>query len=231
MKKYLLIVLVAIMAISITGCKKKEEAKPREDAIKFKEEYEGFNNQSNDYFEYRNLSISEDNPFVYKTDAEIVKMIENKETFIVYFGDSECPWCRSVIEASIKAAKDNNIDTIYYVRFWNGFHKEVIRDVLELDSKNKPVVKEKGSAAYYKLLEYLDGVLADYTLKDSKGKEISTGEKRIYLPNFVAIVNGEAKELTQGISDKQEHYNGELTEEILKDEATMFNDFFAKYNK
>lgn len=227
MKKILIIFVATLMVISIAGCDKKEV---NEDALEFKEEYESYNGKTNEYFDYRTLSIDEDNPIVYATDAEIVKKIENKESFIVFFGDPECPWCRSVIEQAIKTAKDNNIDKIYYVRFWNGFHKEVIRDVYELDSKNKPVLKEKASDAYPKLLEYLDNVLEDYTLKDKDGKTVEVGEKRIFLPNIVAIENGKARELIEGISEKQEGFNDELTDEILKDEAKIFNDFFSKYN-
>ena len=226
-KKILLLTLIALTLIGVVGCGKKEEK--NEDALKFKEEYEGFNNKSNDYFDYRTLSIDEDNPFVFSTDKEIVKKIENKESFIVYFGDPQCPWCRSVIEQAIKSAKENGIEKIYYVRFWDGFHEELIRDVYELDENNTPVLKQAGSESYPKLLEYLDNVLSEYTLKDKDGNKISVNEKRIFLPNFIAIVKGEAKELVEGISDKQAEYNGELTEEIIKDEKRIFNDFFSKY--
>ena len=226
MKKVLLFMILTVIVTATTGC-----FKNREDALKFKKEYESFNNKSNDYFSYRNLSIEEDNPIVYSTDEEIVKKIENKESFIVYFGDPECPWCRSVIEQAMKSAKENKINKIYYVRFWNGFHTEKIRDVYELNDKNEPVLKTKGTDAYYKLLEYLDNVLSEYTLKDKEGNVINVNEKRIFLPNFVAIEKGVAKELMQGISDIQESYNSELTEEIIKDEIKMFNDFFSKYGK
>ena len=229
MKKKILLSLFTIMLLLgvATGCAKKEEK--NDDAIKFKEEYESFNDKSNDYFDYRTLNISEDNPFVFATDEEIVKMIENKETFIVYFGDPQCPWCRSVIEQAIKSAKENGVEKIYYVRFWKDFHEEKIRDVYELDENNEPKLKQEGSKAYTKLLEYLDGVLNEYTLKDKSGNVINVGEKRIFLPNFVAVVKGEAKELIDGISDKQTEFNGELTEEILKDEQKAFNDFFKNY--
>lgn len=221
-KRVVLLLLLAFTLIGIVGCGKN-------DAIKFKEEYESFNDKSNDYFKYRNLSIDENNPFVFATDKEIVEKLENKETFIAYFGDPQCPWCRSVIEQAIKSAKANGIDKIYYVRFWDGFHEELIRDVYELDENNNPVLKQAGSESYPKLLEYLDDVLNEYTLKDKDGKAINVNEKRIFLPNFIAVTSGEAKELVEGISEKQTEFNGELTEEILNDEQTIFNDFFSKY--
>ncbi len=227
MKKYIwLVIPIIILGFLVYA---KGFVKESEDAIKFKEEYESFNNKSNDYFDYRNLSIEEDNPIVFSTDEEIVKMIENKESFIVYFGDPECPWCRSMVEELIKTANENKIKKIYYIRFWDGFHNEIIRDTYIIDSKGNAVVKDKGTDAYYKLLEYLDNVLSDYTLKDEKGNTIKTGEKRIFLPNIVAIVDGESKELIEGISSKQESYNDELNDEIIKDERKIFNDFFKKY--
>lgn len=228
MKKKILLLLLLTLTIGIVGCTKTE--KKNEDAIKFKEEYESFNGKKNDYFAYRELNIDEENPFVFSTDSEIVEKIENKESFIVYFGDSQCPWCRSIVEQAIKSAKENRIEKIYYVRFWDGFHEEKIRDVYELDENNKQVLKQEGSKAYTKLLEYFDDVLSDYTLKDKDGNKVDVNEKRIFLPNFVAVVNGEAKELIEGISEKQTEFNGELTEEIIKDEQKIFSDFFKKYN-
>ena len=231
MKKIITYLFLVITLVGVSACgTKKEKVKKESDALKFKKEYESFNGKSNDYFEYRTLSIDEKNPFIISTDAEIVKMIENKESFIVYFGDPQCPWCRSVIEQAIKSANENNIKKIYYVRFWDGFHEELIRDVYELDEKNKPVLKTEGSKSYPKLLEYLDKVLNEYTLKDKKGNTIKVGEKRIFLPNFVAVVNGEAKELVEGISKKQTGFNDELTDELIKDEKKIFDEFFNKYN-
>ena len=228
MKKTITIgIFTMLLLIGIlTGCVKQKD-KTNKDAIKFKEEYESYNDKANDYFSYRNLTIDKDNPFIISTDQDIVDKIEKKETFIVYFGDPECPWCRSVIEQAIKSAKESKVDKIYYVRFWDGFHQEKIRDVYELDKKNKPVLKQEGTEAYSKLIKYLDNVLSDYTLKGSDGKTVKVGEKRIFLPNFVKIVNGKAEKLIEGISEKQKEYNGELTEEILKDEEEQFNNFFS----
>ena len=77
------------------------------DAIKFKEDYEAFNNKTNSSGKnYRSVNIDKNNPFIYKTEDDIVNMINNKETFIVYFGFNTCPWCRSVIEELISVSKD-----------------------------------------------------------------------------------------------------------------------------
>ena len=75
------------------------------DSIKFKEEYESLNGKKYKNKKIRDVKIEKDNPFVYKTAEEIVDLIENGESFIVYFGFSKCPWCRSMIETFIKTAK------------------------------------------------------------------------------------------------------------------------------
>lgn len=226
-KKILLILLVAISILNLTACNSQKTKIT--DAEKFKEEYESFNGKKNDYFEYRNLSINAKNPIVYSTAEEIVDKIENEETFIVYLGDPECPWCRSVIEMALETAVENSVQKIYYVRIWNGFHNEVLRDVYEVkDGEAK--IKIEGTEAYYKLLSYFDELLEDYTLTDDDGNTVKTNEKRIFAPNFIFVKNGKAEKLIDGISKKQESFNSELNEEIKNDEKEMFNEFYKGTN-
>lgn len=223
MKKglFLVFLLMGVISLSVYDMK----VKNINDSLKFKEEYEGFNGEKNDYFEYRNLSITEKNPIIYSSAEEIVQKIENNETFIVYFGDPECPWCRSVIEQAINLANENGISKIYYVRIWNGFHNEILRDVYELD-KESPVLKVKGTVSYYKLLKYFDKLLQDYTLTNKDNKTIQVNEKRIFAPSFIYVKDGNPLQLVDGISKKQESYNSTLTEEILSEEKEIFDKFY-----
>lgn len=223
MKKglFLVFLLMGVISLSVYDMK----VKNINDSLKFKEEYEKFNGKKNDYFEYRNLSITEKNPIIYSSAEEIVQKIENNETFIVYFGDPECPWCRSVIEQAINLANENGISKIYYVRIWNGFHNEILRDVYELD-KESPVLKIKGTVTYYKLLKYFDKLLKDYTLTNKDNKTIQVNEKRIFAPSFIYVKDGNPLQLVDGISKKQESYNSTLTEEILSEEKEIFDKFY-----
>lgn len=188
------------------------------DAEKFKEEYEKLNGVVNEKYdvEYRSLDIPEDNPFIYKEASDIVKMIEAKETFIVYFGFSECPWCRSVVPSLIDAASDLELDEIYYVDVQD------IRDTKEINKKGEIETTKEGTSDYYKLLEYLDEVLEDYKLTDKDDNGVDTGTKRIFAPNVISVVNGEAKELETGISDKLADPYMKLTKEIKDD---IYNKF------
>ncbi len=188
------------------------------DAQKFKREYESLNGQVNEKNnkEYSSLSIEKDNPIVYLKADELVKKIDKGETFIVYFGFAECPWCRSVLGSLLRVAKDLKLDKIYYVDVQN------IRDVKELDSSNKPVLKTEGTNSYKQLLVKLDAVLADYTLTDKDGNKVSAGEKRIYAPNVVAIVGGQPEKLATGISPFQTDAYMDLTESMLNDTYQAF---------
>ncbi|MBQ6323401.1 MAG: hypothetical protein IJI22_01035 [Bacilli bacterium] len=205
MKKLLTTFLVLLSIFLLTGCVDKNS-----DAYKFKTEYESMNGEkSQSGKEYRTLKIDNDNPFVYSTTKEIVEMMDNKETFIVYFGFKECPWCRSVLEQLIKAAKDNNVEKIYYVDV-----KE-IRDVKELVNGEIKTTKE-GDSSYMTLIEKMSDVLDDYTLTNDNNEKIEVGEKRIYAPNVVAISKGKAIQLETGISDELTDPYMELTTKIKK---------------
>lgn len=178
------------------------------DSYKFKKEYESINGKvrKKDGKKIRKVSININNPIKYSTAEEISKKIEKKDTFIVYFGFNDCPWCRSIIENLIEVAKEKELDKIYYVDIKDIRDEKILSD-------GKVGTKKEGSKGYMQLLEKLDNVLQDYKIQDDD-KEISTGEKRIYAPNIVAVVNGKAEELTDGISIKQKDAYMKLSKDI-----------------
>ena len=217
MKKIISILLIVVLMISVTGCVISNDIK---DSEKFKEEYESQNGKkSKSGKENRKVSISEDNPFVYTTAEEISKKMDNKETFIVYFGFSTCPWCRSIIEELIKCAKDSKVDKIYYVDVLD------IRDTKELDEDGTIKTTKEGTKGYKELIDKMSNVLSDYTTT-KEGKEISLEEKRIYAPNVIAVVNGKATKLEEGISEELKDPYMELTEEMKKYTYNSFKCIF-----
>ena len=217
MKKIISILLIVVLMISVTGCVISNDIK---DSEKFKEEYESQNGKkSKSGKENRKVSILEDNPFVYTTAEEISKKMDNKETFIVYFGFSTCPWCRSIIEELIKCAKDSKVDKIYYVDVLD------IRDTKELDEEGNIKTTKEGTKGYKELIDKMSNVLSDYTTT-KEGKEISLEEKRIYAPNVIAVVNGKATKLEEGISEDLKDPYMELTDEMKKYTYNSFKCIF-----
>ena len=225
-KKIIVLFLIIISIFLITGCRRNNA-----DAKKFSEEYEKLNNTKAPYGDnenYRNISIPKNNSFVYSNAKEILEMIDNKETFYVYFGSAHCPWCRSVIEKAVEVANKNKVEKIYYVNIWKGFHEEILRDTYEIGDNNKPNKVKDGSKEYYKLLNKFDNLLEDYTLTTDNNEKINVGEKRIFAPNFIYVEKGKAKKIITGISKKQTKYNSKLNKNILADEEKKFNNFFKK---
>lgn len=218
MKNVFKIIIIILISALLCSCVSKNN-NVNEDSLKFKEEYENENNKTNTSGkEIRNLEIPNNNPFIYKNAKDIVNSINNKESFIVYFGFSTCPWCRSVLPSLIESAKDNNIKQIYYVDV-----KE-IRDVLEYDENKKTVVtKQNGDESYMELLNLLSNVLSDYTLTDTSGKNIDTKEKRIYAPNIIKIENGKATDIKTGITESLTDPYMDLTDEIKEEIKKEFN--------
>ena len=207
----LFMIIVTILAAVVLVLNIQKVITDNTDNIKFKEEYEKLNGKKNDQGKkYREITIDSKNKMVYKTTEEVLNLIDKKKSFVLYFGFDTCPWCRSVVPTLASISKELNQE-VYYIDVKD------IRDTFELDDDNKPKLVKKGSKDYSKLLEKLEPVLEDYTLTDSDNNEIKVGEKRIYAPNIISVINGEAKELTTGISDKQTEGYMKLTKEMEKE--------------
>ena len=210
-KLFMIIVTVLAAIVLVLNIQKVISNNSQIDGIKFKEEYEKLNGKKNDQGKkYREITIDSKNKMVYKTTEEVLNLIDKKKSFVLYFGFDTCPWCRSVVPTLASISKELN-QKVYYIDVKD------IRDSYELDDDNKPKLVKKGSKDYSKLLEKLEPVLEDYTLTDSDNNEIKVGEKRIYAPSIVSVIDGKAKELTTGISDKQTEGYMKLTKEMEKE--------------
>ena len=210
-KLFMIIVTVLAAIVLVLNIQKVITNNSQTDGINFKEEYEKLNGKKNDQGKkYREIIIDSKNKIVYKTTEEVLDLIDKKKSFVLYFGFDTCPWCRSVVPTLASISKELNQE-VYYIDVKD------IRDTFELDDDNKPKLVKKGSKDYSKLLEKLEPVLEDYTLTDSDNNEIKVGEKRIYAPSIVSVIDGKAKELTTGISDKQTDGYMKLTKEMEKD--------------
>ena len=210
-KLFMIIVTVLAAIVLVLNIQKVITNNSQTDGIKFKEEYEKLNGKKNAQGKkYREITIDSKNKIVYKTTEEVLDLIEKKKSFVLYFGFDTCPWCRSVVPTLASISKELNQE-VYYIDVKD------IRDTFELDDDNKPKLVKKGSKDYSRLLEKLEPVLEDYTLTDSDNNEIKVGEKRIYAPSIISVIDGKAKELTTGISDKQTDGYMKLTKEMEKE--------------
>lgn len=221
MKKILLLAGLALLLIACTS--KKEQAS---DAKQFKEEYESYNGKirAKNNMENRTISIDEDNPFVYINSDELIKKIEGKEDFFLYLGSPECPWCRSNIEMAIEVGKENDIDTIYYLNIWDENGQEIFRDLYDVVN-GKVVQKVEGDPNYYKFIEYFDKYLDDYILSDGDN-QIDVNEKRVYIPLYMHISNGDVIEMTTGQAESQTDGYMELSDIVKQEQKKLFEKLF-----
>lgn len=236
MKKKIILMLTIIMSVCfITGCdskkeEKKEETKARQSALDFKKEYEDINGKTaKGDMKYRSLDIKDNNPYVKVTPKEIVEKINNKETFYLYVGDPLCPWCRSGLEKMIEVANAEGIKDIYYIDFWDDDHKEILRDLYEVqtvDGETKAVKTQSATDEYKQILKAVESFAQDYTLTKD-GKEYDTGKKRIMGGDHFYFEKGVAKKYVSLRSDKLKNAFDELTEEVLKDQEKKFTEFFT----
>ncbi len=226
-KKILVLLLFLLVGCLFTGC---EEV--NKDAKRFKEDYEKLNGEKNSKGkEYRKITVDENNPYTYTTIEELNKMIDNKESYIVYFGANWCPWCRSMLETSIKKANEHGIKKIYYidVRPDNVIDND-LRDIYSLDEEGKVYLSHEGTDAYHKFTAATKDVLKDYNAGgvDVKGTEFE-GAKRIGAPSFILIKDGKAVTRISGISSLLTDAFAELTPEMITDMEKIFDDFFKLY--
>lgn len=188
MKKGSMIIIIIVFLFSIfMGYRYFEDKKETtsKDAVTFKKEYEALNNRVNPNNNklYPEVSISNDNPVKYSSYDEIFEVLKSG-TGVIYLGFPECPWARNLVPVMLSAAKEVEIDTIYYLNIKDD------RDVLMLNENGDIITEKDGNKKYFELVEKLDSILDDYILTDNDGKSVSTGKKRIYTPLLIFVKNG-----------------------------------------
>ena len=215
--KVVIFLLITSFFLLLTGCTDKES-----DSYKFKSEYESLNGKVNDSgHKNRKVKISKKNPIIYKNEDEIIDMINKDNTFVVYFGNASCPWCRSVVKNLVEVAKDEGLSKLYYVDISD------IRDTYEVVDNEVKKTKE-GTSGYNKLLDILDDYLDNYKITNSHGKTIDIGEKRIYGPKIIGVIKGEIVSSVTGISELQTDPYMKLSNEINEDSKNILTEPIKK---
>ncbi len=218
----ILCAVAAILAFIFIG---KEEV--NKDALKFKEEYESLNGTvAFGDIKYNDLKISENNPIKYSNYEEVIDVIEN-ESGVIYLGFPGCPWCRSALPILLDVAKDNGINTIYYINIKEDRDSFIVEDgelVYQLDEEGN---EKKGAEGYFNLMDALDEHLTEYVVS-YEGKEYKTGEKRIYAPTVVFVRDG--KVLGLHVSTVDSHKSGfdKMTEEQVDELYGTYEEYILE---
>lgn len=109
------------------------------------------------YTEYNQVGV--DNVFKYTTAKEALELFK-ADSAVIFFGFKDCKWCQSYAPILNNFAKENNVDTIYYV------------DIKEDRANN--------TEDYKALIE----LLGEHLETDKNGN------KRIYVPDVYFVQEG-----------------------------------------
>lgn len=199
---------------------------PTADEEKFKNDYESLNGTTRSNGQTnKSIEIDADNNIVYVTIDEAAEIIDSGSG-IIYFGFASCPWCRNLAPVLVDAMQATDLDKIYYVDVRPEDKAENdIRDTFVLDAKDRArKSKDASSEAYDDVLLYLASYLGDYELTTSKGKKVSTGEKRLSAPTVVAVKDGVVTGFHVGTVDGHVKDDNGVLRDLTKDEEdTLFN--------
>ena len=114
-----IVLVIILLIIGINRLNDKDEligVTQNPDGEKVKEEYEKLNNtESEDGKLYPEVILPSNNIIKYSDVNEVLKIFNNKEDAVVYFGYSTCLYCRSAIEVLCNVASSTELETIYYL--------------------------------------------------------------------------------------------------------------------
>ena len=219
MKRVIGTICIFIMVLLLVGCGKERMPIFTTDAERFKYEYESVNGTRDDNgMKARTLTVPSNNSVIYASYSEIIDLMEQGDSFAVYFGFAKCPWCRACLEAILESAADCAVSPLYYVDVHTS------RDTYELKN-GKAVKTEEGEEGYARLLPKFENVLSDYIIYDADENEIQTGEKRIYAPNLIIVKDGTAVKLADDNGLLDNPY-GDVTEEVYQKMKKIYTDAF-----
>ena len=135
--------------------------------------------------------------------SDLNKAIENKETFVVYIGFKNCPWCQDAVAYLKEIADANNIKVKYVNVRTEG-------DTKEFDQRVDT------NADYVKLQETFKDILSD----DSK---------KIYVPLVVTIKDGAIVNHHYGTLDEHDATERDLNEDEIKQLIEVYTDMLKDF--
>ena len=195
----LLLVLLVLGSLMVYLSFKGEVEINLSDAIKIKEEYADLNDKVNENNQriYPKVVLSDDNIFDISSEDEVIEIL--KSDGMVFLGDSNDAYSRTLISLVDKVSKDYDIDKIAYLDI------SKVKDVIDVDDLGEPIVKEEGSNGYYQILDILDEWLPTYYVKNKDGEEVDTKEKKVVVPMVIVANGGKVEKVKMGTISSQKN--------------------------
>lgn len=211
------VVIIGVLLVSVLLFLRNDnpEIDYSKDEVSFKDEYENLNGQelTEDYV-LKSINIEIDNNVKYVSDNEILDLLSSG-TNIIYFGWSDCNWCRSIVPTLIETVKENNIETLYYYDF------KSLRNNYENNND------EEISKIYENILKVI-GDDVESVFDDNSTRK---GEKKILAPTVVFIKDGKYIGLHVKSVDSQIKSTDELNETQIKELKSIYQSYINQLNE
>ena len=174
MKKKILVIITLLIAFLVGGCQ----------------------SETADMSGYKRLTEKH----IYKETNvdEMKQMMDNKDSFVVYLGFENCPWCKEAVPVLNRTAKKAGMTTVYYI-----------------DTRKED--KWQSNLDSYDTLVEMVGDYLDYD---------EEGIKHLYVPFVVFVKDGEVVFTHQGTVET--HDNPEVRPELTEEEATLLEEIYME---
>ena len=146
--------------------------------------------------------LTDDNVFVYKSDEEIINVLE-EGTGIIFLGFPECPWCQKYVVYLDEIAKNNNVEEIYYY--------------------NIKEIRNSNTERYKKIV----ALLKDHLSYDDAGKKRVYVPNVTFVKNGVILANDNETALINDGSSPEDYW----TAEVVDNFKIKMNVYFEKYTE
>lgn len=200
-----------------------------QDEKQFKKDYESLNGTTTVSGEKnKEIKILEDNNIKYITLEEAATILDS-ESGVIYFGFASCQYCRNAVPVLLDAMKSSDLDTIYYVNIRPEEKEENdLRNFYKLNEKNKIRILKEADPSYRDVVRALANYLDDYVLYNSKGKKYNVGEKRLYAPTVVSVVDGVIVGFHQGTVENHEYDENKNLKDLTKEQKQELLNTYSK---
>lgn len=136
--------------------------------------------------------VDEDNVFEKMSAEGAANLVENG-TGILYLGYTNCPWCQDLVPLLNKIAKNNNINSVYYIEDfydmrpdksanpkYNAEYNKIVSKIEEYENKTGESIKEDNIIRVPLVLFVKNGEIVGYQLGTVEEHEITKDENNNY---------------------------------------------------
>ncbi len=140
--------------------------------------------------------------FVQIEYRDLLSMIEEKETAVIYLGRPTCPWCQEAVPILNAVAKEYD-SSVYYVNTRSDYSQSTA-----------------GTEDRNALVEFMEAVL----------DENEEGEKTLYIPDVLFLKEGQIVANHIGTAGDYDAHERTMNEEEIAELTQIYRDAFALLN-